>query len=181
MFYDLSAENRITAVSSTWDAVAIENGGFNCVAKKVIGRNILDFVSGFQTQTYVNALLFSARTSGKPVSNTYRCDTDTAPRLVYMTVAPRGDGHLRVTHRDIPIAVPPEVPLFQGHILRAQCGQCYALRLDDDWVGAGVGHDMFMAPNSAGLCPKCRALAANAISANVRYGKTRVLRQNTAQ
>ncbi len=176
LYYDLSSENRITAVSGGWDAAAVANTGFNCVAKKVVGRNILDFVSGFQTQTYVNALLFAARTSGKSVSNTYRCDSDVAPRLIYMTVSPRDNGQLRVMHRDIPIAVAPEVPLFEGQILRGQCGQCYALHLNKDWVAAGVGHDMFMAPVSTGLCPKCRALAANAISANMNYAAARVSR-----
>lgn len=180
LYYDVSAENRITGVSSGWDETAFANGGFNCVAKKVIGRNILDFVSGFQTQSYVNALLFSARKSMKPVSTTYRCDTDTVPRLLYMTVAPRDGGHLRVTHRDIPIRVQPEMPLFQGHVLRGQCGQCYALKLDDEWVRAGVGHDMFMDPMSTGLCPTCRALAATAISANVGYGMPRASRVSRA-
>lgn len=179
LYYDLSAENRITAVSSAWDATAVANHGFNCVAQKVIGRSILDFISGFQTQTYVNALLFSARKSMKPVATTYRCDTDTAPRLLYMTVSPRGNGQLRVTHRDISISVQPEVPIFHGHILHGQCAQCYALQLDNDWVAAGIGHDMFMAPNSTGLCPKCRALAVHAMTANARY--TQVLRSNAAR
>lgn len=181
LYYDLSTENRITAVSSAWDATAIANHGFNCVAQKVVGRNLLDFVSGFQTQSYVNALLFSARKSLKPVATTYRCDTDFAPRLIYMTIAPRDNGHLRVTHRDIPIVVAPKVPSFQGKILRAQCAQCYTLRLDDDWVDAGIGHDMVMPPHSTGLCPKCRALAAHAISANARSLPAQVLRPETVQ
>lgn len=165
MYYEISAENRITNVSKHWDATAVSNHGFNCVAKKVWGRNLFDFISGFQTQSYVNALLFSVRSSGKPVSTTYRCDTDSVPRLVYMTVAPHDNGQLRVTHRDIPISVPAKTPSFEGRILRGQCCQCYALHMNEEWVGAGIGHDMFMAPNATGLCPSCRTLAVNAITA----------------
>jgi len=56
--YELSGQNRIFAVSESWDCFADSNDGSLAGSYHVIGRPIWGFVAGLTTKSFLNAAIF---------------------------------------------------------------------------------------------------------------------------
>lgn len=164
MFHcELSAQNRIVALSDNWDAGAgrCDKGG--PLAQSVMGRPIWDFVAGLETRSYLNALIFAARRDQRRLSVRYRCDGPSERRLYQMLVEPVQFGGVALTHLPLEITahpVRPQVP--EGEL--ACCGQCLRWRRNGTWQETGALAALARSPVDYRVCPDCRAEARRALS-----------------
>jgi hypothetical protein len=94
--YAVDAERRIVAVGRRrWDRFATENGAPELCADRVIGRNLLEFVSGPELQQAYRDLTDSVVSTGEPVVVTAHCDSPGVARELRLSVAPLQLGEKR--------------------------------------------------------------------------------------
>ncbi|NBZ89270.1 hypothetical protein [Stagnihabitans tardus] len=135
----------------------------SAVARAIIGRPIWDFVTGLDTRSYMNALLFAARSAGQSVSVRYRCDSIEEWRLYELLIEPLAENGLRLSHRPLELIrrrTPPIAP--QGEPLRC-CSQCLRSRHGDRWEDSDIHPALEPHKVDFVVCPLCKAEAQKAI------------------
>jgi hypothetical protein len=130
--YRLDECDRITEVNHNWKRFALENGGENLIAEKVIGRSLRDFISGDITRMFVSALLQSTRMTGRERTVTYRCDSAEVKRYMAMDIVPVSSGELISRHRvlrelKLPVAMPFSAIKSGEKTLIKRCSMCNRL------------------------------------------------------
>ncbi|MFN8610918.1 MAG: hypothetical protein U0931_25475 [Vulcanimicrobiota bacterium] len=85
-WYQLDRQGRIIEVSPHFDSFSRENGGPPTLSRTVLGRPLLDFVSGQPARTVIQMLLKKAEQ--KIVRVPMRCDCPRELRLMEMTITP---------------------------------------------------------------------------------------------
>ncbi|KMW56490.1 hypothetical protein AIOL_001444 [Candidatus Rhodobacter oscarellae] len=166
--YRLDKSNVILSLKGDWDAFSTQNGGPSNSAERYVGRPLWDFVSGFETQSFLNTLTFFARQQNQPVSIGYRCDSMDVARAFKMEITPAQDGVLTVAHRPLVIPTPvtdPDVADLNNrreHTLT--CSQCLRVQRNGTWLEAfgvrkGTG---FLVRYT--ICPDCRDIADQKMS-----------------
>jgi PAS domain S-box-containing protein len=98
-WYEVNAQDLLTAVSDDWNVFALENDGAQCVADRVLGRPLAGCISGEGVQQNMQSMLDRARETGKPQVASYRCDSPAELRTMEMQLLPSPDGRVRVVHR----------------------------------------------------------------------------------
>lgn len=163
--YEISAGDRITAVSEDWDIFARGNGGEAALRRTVMGRPLWDFVAGLETRAYLNALFFAARTAGEKVAVRYRCDGPADRRYFQLQIQPIGAGGLRLSQMPldvVPRLRPAEPP---PRNFSCCCAQCLRCKVGEDWIGGEVYHGFAPGPVEYVVCPQCRGEAQRVIEA----------------
>jgi hypothetical protein len=99
--FNLNAQKEIVSVGHEWDRFALENGAPELTGDKVIGRPLLDFVTGNVTRQFVMALLDLVQ-HGKPaIELDYRCDSPRERRFMRMRVARLATGEIHFLHQTL--------------------------------------------------------------------------------
>ncbi|WP_264495102.1 hypothetical protein [Rhodobacter sp. KR11] len=163
--YELSAQNRILSVSDNWDPFARTNGGADALSHAVLGRPIWDFVSGLDTRSYLNALIFATRNAGRKVSVRYRCDGLAERRLFQLQIEPLEDNAVRLSHLPLEIRSrrkPASAPPPGAQVC---CGQCLRWRQGSTWEEAEIHHALAPQGIDFVVCPQCRTEAQRVIDA----------------
>jgi hypothetical protein len=161
----LSEQLDITYCNQAWDRFALENHGPGATAKKVISRNLLDFVAP-DLKSFYRELFARARTFGRLVSHDYECSSATVFRLYRMQIYPLEPGagfvvqnSLHVEHPHDRVALQPSSALYKDDSgIIHMCANCRRTRrVTDpgvwDWVPAYV--EGKRTNISHGVCPMC--------------------------
>lgn len=97
-FYQLDANDTITATDPGWDCFARSNGGAGAMAEQVVGRSLWEFISGAETIAALKAVFANARRTEIPWGMRYRCDSARQARLFQLTAVPLAESALMVRH-----------------------------------------------------------------------------------
>ncbi len=156
--YTIDAKCRITGVDGDWDAFALENDGADAVADKVIGHSLWDFVSGWDTCGFLNALFFWTRRRMEPYQTTYRCDSPLAPRMFRMTILPGPDSALTISSHELraPGLIPRMVFVDQPNVAEARCSMCCRVQTAGTWAEPFAIPQVRFADTPHLICPECR-------------------------
>lgn len=160
--YEIDVSNIITAVNANWQAFAEANGAPELNDANVIGKPLLDFISGNVTKQFWSSLLNHVRNANSPHTFKYRCDAPHTKRYMKLDIAPLVAGNLRIT--STPLRAKPR-PL-QIHFRRAQqrsvhsiirCSLCNKVAHNKQWIEAeelnrGLKTTLEV---TYGICPVC--------------------------
>lgn len=167
--YRVDATGILTDVSPNWDAFALANDGSHLVAKYVVGRPLLDFITD-DTTRLIYALVFerlSSRT--EPLKFPFRCDSPDKRRSMEMTLQPLPEGGLRLESRVLYVERRPPVAVLdaraeRGDGLLRMCSWCKRVEVAREWVELEryvADSGVMSAPKpprvTHGMCPSCSA------------------------
>lgn len=96
--YSLDADDRISSVSCQWDDVALVHETPTLFASAILGQQIWEFVSGFETETYLKAALFQARRTKRCFVQSYLMLSSKTEEQYIMCIAPEADDRLTIYH-----------------------------------------------------------------------------------
>ncbi len=92
--YLIDAEDRLIGVDALWLAFARENGAAELTAASILGRPLSDFVEGDTIRAVYAEIHDRIRTSGKPASFCFRCDSPLLKRHMRLSISPAEAGKL---------------------------------------------------------------------------------------
>lgn len=162
--YEIDQANIITTVNANWKAFAQANGAPELDDVKVIGKPLLDFISGNVTKRFWLNLLTYVRTDNCSYSFSYRCDGPNLKRYMKLEIAPLGAFNLRITST----LLHAKPRLLQVDFKRAQqrsaqsiirCSLCNKVAHNKQWLEAdelnrGLKTSLVV---TYGICPVCHA------------------------
>lgn len=90
--YAIDADGRITWTDAGFAALAREHGRGDLAAGALIGRPLLEFVSGERPRALQHALIERARSIDGPLELRYRCDAPDRRRQALLRLDPQPDG-----------------------------------------------------------------------------------------
>jgi len=135
----LDAQDQIVSVGRDWDRFAKENGAPELSGSAVIGRPLLEFVSGKVTRTFVQTLLQLARDRKQPIELDYRCDSPLKRRYSRMRVVCDAAGGVVFSHetlrtearsRSVRVAAASQ----RGRHTSIRCSMCNQVKPDNAWL-----------------------------------------------
>lgn len=162
----LDSENHILEVGGDWDRFALANGAPELIGERIIGRSLLDFVTGNVTRQFLLALLHIVREGRSSIELEYRCDSPQLRRYMLMQVSHVVDGMVRFQHtvlrvepRDTP--VPIKAAAQRGRDTFVRCSMCNRVKQTHDWVEPD---GLMRTPSSSteqlaviyGICESCK-------------------------
>lgn len=165
--YVLDARDRVIGIAGDWDVFAMENGGADSVAGKVLGRRLWEFVADQGTVSYLATIFHACRQTAMPFATTYRCDTPDEVMPFRMTVTPVEGGVLDIGHQFLsshPMERPDNIAALRERLDLVRCSMCCRYRLDEVWVDAFLMPDCTFTPESHTMCPDCRAAAGKKLA-----------------
>lgn len=140
--YRIDGHDRIVSVGGLWDAFARDNDGDAVVSRRVIGRNLFDFITDRTTQQLYRQMLTQAR-AGRDLQFSYRCDSPDTRRLMEMAMR-LVDEAGTVEFRSTPLEEQPRAPVHLAQAdgatddgseaLQRSCGWCNKLEVDGEWL-----------------------------------------------
>ncbi len=139
--FRLNAQDQIISVGHDWDRFARENGGTQLSGNGVLGRPLLEFVSGKATRTFVQSLLQVARHRGQPIELDCRCDSPLLRRYTRMRLQSDAQGGVVFSHetlhsetRSCPVRV--SVASQRGRHTPIRCSMCNKIKPAHQWLEA---------------------------------------------
>ncbi len=164
--YWLDVGDVIVDIAPGWENFAQENNAPDLDTRRVIGRNLMNFVEGDVTRMYVRTLIQSARLLRKPLVRAYRCDSPDQRRFMEMRLSLERSGLLRWEHRLLrsePLARRLQFhatsPVLRPHGV-VRCSMCNRLKSSHGWTEPDLTeipetvHDGAI-PVIYGVCPNC--------------------------
>jgi hypothetical protein len=179
--YWVDISDVIVDISPGWDIFARQNNAPELDVRRVVGRNLLDFISGDATKMYVRTLIQSVRLLRRPIIRTYRCDSPDTRREMEMRITLEGTGLIRWEHRilqeqtlcqrlDFKVVQTPTPPTPK-YVVR--CSVCNRLKAPQGWSEPDYAPSLPSEPDGKipviyGVCPECLAQHIKPVSGNVR-------------
>ncbi|WP_323763714.1 hypothetical protein [Marinovum sp.] len=163
MWFSLDPSNKVVEVSPDWDDAARDRGGAAMLRQGVVGRSLWDFVNGSETRSYLNALFFWSRQTGRTLVLPYRCDAPGLRRDCQMMISAADAGGLEVRHELLGVAEVPGHHLLPPGSAARQCSQCLNWDSPDGWYDRTLSvpaRDLFV---HYVICPSCRQAANRAV------------------
>lgn len=164
--YYLNKQGRITDVSGSWDKSAWTLEAFEATADFVIGQQLAEFVDGFATASFLNALFFASRRGNAPFQMMMRSDSDCLLRILRMEIKPVSNDLLRVSHQILMERSFEELgakgndrPTVEG----CRCSMCCNQRMGQSWVNPLADRQRRYIATSYEICPDCKIRARNAL------------------
>lgn len=164
--YVLSKRGQIIDISGDWDRFAWANDGFDATADYVIGRHLSDFLDGFETISFINALVFSCRRLDISFEMISRCDSPTDMNLMRMKIQPDENDTLQISHTLLlsrPFQVPKCGQSAQVHTAGARCSMCCSFKVGRVWVDPLAQPGTQFTASRHGVCPDCKERATDAL------------------
>ncbi len=166
--YVLDTEDHVVEIQGPWDEFAAANGCPELTRAAVLGRPLVDFVSGGDAREVVSLLLARARTAG-PFEVSFRCDAPTRRRFMRLELRPLAQGRVRSTSHVVREEERPAQPLLDRTLPRTGsvlmiCSWCKQVQVKDGWSEIeeaarklGFLEADVLPQLSHGICPPCRA------------------------
>jgi len=164
--YTLDKNNTLIDIDGPWDQFAEQNNGENARAEQVLGRSIWEFIEGFETLCYLNAIFSAVRKKQRPFHSLYRCDSPEEKRIFEMQVLPLHGTQITVIHRL------QETRLFKDidnvadlSKLKSEkrCSICARFEVGGAWIVPLARPPEQFFPKSYTVCPDCRLAAKTEI------------------
>ncbi|MDF1584358.1 MAG: hypothetical protein P1P78_13760 [Methyloprofundus sp.] len=162
--YEIDESNIITTVNANWKAFAQANGAPELNDANVIGKPLLDFISGNVTKRFWINLLTHVRTDNCSYSFCYRCDAPNLKRHMKLDIAPLGTFNLRITSTLLhakPRALQMDFKRAQQRSAHSiiRCSLCNKVVHNKQWIEAdelnrGLKTTLDV---TYGVCPVCHA------------------------
>lgn len=174
--YDLDRDNCIKGVGGDWNAFAQKNGGTDALADLVLGRALWEFVSGYETQNFLNDILFAVRANDEEFTTLYRCDSPERSRLLRMTARPIGNGGVRVSNKLLesnPLGTQSAIIRLDQRRCFNRCSICCRFKVGEDWIDPFASPEREYFPDSHVVCPECRAETAKKLGEPYAVGVVR--------
>jgi len=162
--YELDVDNNIVAVNSVWQSFALENHAPELSFDQVIGKPLMQYISGNTTKQFWQTLLDKARAADSALHLDYRCDSPDIRRFMHMKVY-RGERDklhvesalLRTESR--PVSVHFKRAQQRGSDTKVRCSFCNHILHKSHWVEAEslvAGSGVVSLEVTYGICPKCQ-------------------------
>lgn len=165
--FEVDSANRISAVSDNWDAFALQNGGEEACAGRVLGRPWWEFVVGEEVRMLYAGLLQKVRLNKRHLTVPFRCDGPTVRRFMTMSILP-GQDNAVVFRCELLREEPTDpVPLLSRETRRNAsmihlCGWCGRAEIGNSWIEVDAAiralklFEVETIPQiSHGICPAC--------------------------
>ena len=125
--YSIDKHDRLTRVSSSWTAFAIENDAPELIAEKVHGRSLWEFIADSTTEHLYRRIIANVRGGGVATFG-LRCDSPGWRRSLEMTISP-GAGEVVFDVRVLTIEPREPQDLFDRNAVHSDefvtvCGWC---------------------------------------------------------
>lgn len=171
IIYEIDEQHRIAAVNPAWFDEAQTAHDQRLQAAAIVGQELWSLIHEPTTRHLYETIIATARTRGKSVGFSFRCDTPDERRLLRMEVVPRDGDHVAFEVSLVESQSRPSVELLRvdraqsGDLIR-MCSWCKRLPLDDEsWVEVEEAVEklrVFDAPGplpaiTHGICPECLA------------------------
>lgn len=164
--YTLCKRGRIIGISGDWDRFAWANDGLEATADCVMGRHLSDYLDGFETISFINALVFSCRRLDIRFQMISRCDSATDMNLMRMTIKPDKNETLEISHSLILSRPLREHPLSYGdapHVTAVRCSMCCSYAVGRHWIDPLSQTDTVFTTSRHTICPDCKERASDAL------------------
>ncbi len=161
VIYLINSENLIVELNQEWDEFASENNGGDLSCTEVIGRPLMDFVSGKSTKQYWENIFNKARSDNQATTLEYRCDSPSVKRWMRMEILPLVDGNLRISNdtlstKERPYPIHFERMSQRGKHTFIRCSLCNKLKIKDIWIEPdefAAKHRISTFAVTYGVCP----------------------------
>lgn len=157
--YVINEADDIVSVGPEWDRFAVENDAPRAMAKNVIGRKIWDFIDGFETSSYLNAIFYACRMDTESFDILYRCDAPEVQRLFRLSICPEEKGWLTLNHALVhnkKRLQANNVAIFTDHFDNTRCSVCCSFLVGENWIDTFSHLNDRYFPKSYSVCPTCR-------------------------
>lgn len=161
--FEIDGNNVITATGALWSAFALTNDAPQLAGEAVIGKSLLQFISGESSRNLMRNLLEAARQSRKPVELDYRCDSPELRRQMRMRLEPLDHGFLRCSNlllkteaRAAPIHFVCAKQRARDTLIR--CSICNRIKNRERWMEADhlkAARHALTLKVTYGVCPDC--------------------------
>lgn len=95
----LAQDNRILRLGENWGMISPFFSASCLTESEVIGRDLLTLVDGSEVRSFLNALMFSARLRGEPITVSVSCNHPGVLWLGELQVRPEQSGQLALVHQ----------------------------------------------------------------------------------
>ncbi|RAI40615.1 hypothetical protein CH341_23405 [Rhodoplanes roseus] len=153
-------------MGGAWDAFALDNDGAAATVARVLGTDLLVHVTGDQTRSLLDTVLWRVRRKEREAILPFRCDSPDRERHMEMTLrAEPGQGVLLAYRMLRSVPLPFALPLNfsatglpRGRML-FRCSTCNRLLRDGLWREPASLDEQPTVPIavSYGVCADCRA------------------------
>lgn len=163
--FQLDHKNIITATGALWSAFALTNEAPQLAGESVIGKPLLQFISGESSRQMMRTLLEAARRKQAPLELDYRCDSPELRRQMRMRLEPQQDGSVFCSN----LLVNSEARVAPIHFVCAKerardtlvrCSLCNRIKNRERWMEAdhlkAARHKLTLKV-TYGICPDCAA------------------------
>jgi|CXWL01.1.fsa_nt_gi hypothetical protein len=164
--YVLNEHDEIIQVGQGWDEFAHDNDAPELMGSNIIGRPLLDFVSGNVTRQFVLALLHVARANHRSIELDYRCDSPKERRYMRMRLERLEREGLRVIHDTLRTEPRGQAIYIYRAAQRSRdtpvrCSMCNLVMQKDRWIDPELVHSCTLADTTEllviyGICPSCK-------------------------
>ncbi len=164
--YLLSSRGQIVDVGGDWDRAAWENNGLEATADFVVGRQIADFLDGFETISFFNAISFNCWRYNTKFEMICRSDSPKRLQLFRMQFVPARDSLLEVRNdlllsRPFPIA--NAMDARRRKVDAPRCSMCCSFRVGRHWVDPLAQTQTEFCVARHVICPDCKTRARQAM------------------
>ena len=164
--YIVNADNIIVEVAENWAGFALENEGLALSAADVLGRDLLDFVSGKVTMSYWQGQLDWVRHGNQARVIHYRCDAQLQKRWMRVELCPEAGGNVRFIHQLV-AAEQRAYPVYfvsarhRSLLSHIRCSLCNRIKIKGHWLEVDALREQNLACSADtylvtyGLCASC--------------------------
>lgn len=168
--YIVDKNDVVIHVNANWLRFARENDAPHLTRRTVLGRSLWDFIGGLETRHIYRLLMDHVRQKQRRVVFTYRCDSPTLRRYMYMEIVPAPDLALefrsyllRQESREHIRLLDPAIP--RNHELVRMCSWCHRVLCEENWLPVEDGIQCLglfgtsdLPRITHGICFNCMAL-----------------------
>lgn len=163
--YELDIHNNIVAINGFWQSFAIENNAPELTENQVIGKPLMEFISGNITKEFWQSLIDKARSVNEALLIDYRCDSPDLRRFMQIKLY-RGENErlhfesalLRTEAR--PVSIHFKRAHQRGANTKVRCSFCNHILHKNGWVEAEAlvtGSQNVTMDVIYGICPVCKS------------------------
>jgi len=137
--YAIDASNRIVEVNGEWLDFARENQAPELCGERVLGKSLLDFISGREVRHLYQLIIDRVRARNTAMVVPFRCDSSTLRRFMELEISPTANRGVLFTARLLDIQQRRPVALFDNGSHRSQdrlqvCSWCKRVDVAGNWV-----------------------------------------------
>ena len=175
LVYEIGSDDRIRSVSGDWHAFACQNGAGGLSVEAVLGRTLMEFVSGAETQHVYAMIGDRVRKTQCRIAIPPRCDSPQTRRFMKLSIAPAVDSGIRFESRTVREESRQVVPILDPAAPRSEvfvvvCSWCKRFRVLESWLEvedavarSGLFEADRMPQLTHGMCPDCAVVVQREI------------------